>query len=390
MEVSDMAISSYQKNGATFFRVRAQYKSPRFASIRLTEQVSGLRSRIEAEKAETKLTKELERRAHEQEVRRSILGQTFGAVLDDWYRVQMDVRVPFGSVQPETVKDYYQGLRKWMADFKHVPCSNITPLDLMQLFNKLSEEGRSFAHRQRLRTVLKSVFDHGIKAGLVSLTRNPAHDLQLKKSEEKKPEILTIVEIRKLVEVAFARQHDWRHVWALALLTGMRNGELFALQWSDVDWERKLITVSRSFNCRTKTIGSTKAGHWRDVPISEDCRRLLLELRQSASRAAYVLLRLPRWDHGIQAAVLRTFCLENGLPSVRFHTLRACFGTQLLRQGISAAVVMKIAGWRDLKTMQRYIRLAGIEVAGATDGLSVLPPEEAAANVVAFRPKSSS
>jgi integrase len=390
MEECDMAISSYQKNGESYFRVRAQYKSSRFPSIRLTEQVSGLRSQAEAEKLETKLTKELERRVRETEVRRSILGQTFGSVLDDWYRVQMDVRVPFGSVRPETVMDYYQSVRKGMADFKHVPCSNITPLDLMQLFNGLAEKGSSFTYRQRLRTILKSVFDHGIKAGLVSMTRNPAHDLQLKKSEEKKPEILTIGEIRKLVEVAFARQHEWRHVWALALLTGMRNGELHALQWSDVDWERKLITVSRSFNCRTRTTGSTKAGYWRDVPISEDCKRLLLELRQLTGGTPLVLPRLSRWDNGIQAAVLRTFCLENGLPSVRFHTLRACFGTQLLRQGISSAIVMKIAGWKDLKTMQRYIRLAGIEVAGATDGLSVLPPEEVAANVVAFRPKSTS
>src|SRR5690606_33423153 len=98
----------------------------------------------------------------------------------------------------------------------------------------------------------------------------------------------------------------------------------------------------------------------------------------------YVLPRLYRWDQGSQALVLRTFCLEHGLPSVRFHTLRACFGTQLLRQGVSAAIVMKIAGWKDLKTMQRYIRLAGVEVAGATDKLSVLPPEEIAANVVSL------
>ncbi|MBU6376109.1 MAG: site-specific integrase [Bdellovibrionales bacterium] len=103
--------------------------------------------------------------------------------------------------------------------------------------------------------------------------------------------------------------------------------------------------------------------------------------------AAFCLPWLERWANGIQASVLRTFCLQHGLPSIRFHTLRACFGTQLLRQGISAAIVMKIAGWKDLKTMQRYIRLAGVEVAGATDGLSVLPPIEVAANVVSLRPR---
>jgi integrase len=383
-----MAIHEYQKNGETLFRVRTQTKSSRFPSIRLTEQVSGLRTRAEAEKAHQRLAKELQRRLHEAELQRSILGQSWGSVLDQWHRAQLDVRVPFGSIRPETLEDYYRGLRKWMADFDHAPCASISTLDLMQLFNKLSDQGMSFAYRQKLRTQLKAVFDYGIKAGLVNLNRNPAHDLMLKKAEERKPEILTIGEIRKLVEVAFGRQHEWRHVWALALLTGMRNGELFALQWSDVDLERKLITVSRSFNCRIKEIKSTKAGYWRDVPISQDCQRLLVELRGLTGDSPFVLPRLYRWDHGIQAAVLRTFCLEHGLPSVKFHTLRACFGTQLLRQGVSSVVVMKVAGWKDLKTMQRYIRLAGIEVAGATDQLSVLPPEEIAANVVAFRPRN--
>ncbi len=204
---------------------------------------------------------------------------------------------------------------------------------------------------------------------------------------EGRNEILTIGEIRKLNEIAFAVKHEWRHVWALALLTGMRNGELFALQWSDIDWDNKLITVARSFNCRLRKIGSTKAGYWRDVPMSADCLRLLQELKSITGNQNYILPRLNRWDHGIQAAVLRNFCLENNLPSVRFHTLRACFGTQLLRHGVPSAVVMKIAGWKDLKTMQRYIRLAGVEVAGATDKLSVLPPEEIAANVLAFRPR---
>ena len=38
---------------------------------------------------------------------------------------------------------------------------------------------------------------------------------------------------------------------------------------------------------------------------------------------------------------------------------------------------MKIAGWRDLKTMQRYIRMAGIDEAGATEALRFIPTEEA-------------
>ena len=89
----------------------------------------------------------------------------------------------------------------------------------------------------------------------------------------------------------------------------------------------------------------------------------------------------------MQAQILRQFCEGCGITSVKFHTLRACFGTQLIKDGVAPAVVMKMAGWKDLKTMQRYIRLAGIEVKGATNGLKLLPEAEVMGRVVSlFRP----
>ncbi len=47
----------------------------------------------------------------------------------------------------------------------------------------------------------------------------------------------------------------------MALMTGMRNGELYALRWIDVDLDKGLITVQRSFNKRTGEFKSTKAGY---------------------------------------------------------------------------------------------------------------------------------
>jgi len=60
----------------------------------------------------------------------------------------------------------------------------------------------------------------------------------------------------------------------------MRNGELFALKWSDVDLEKGLITVQQSYNKRTKEFKSTKAGCLRTVPISEELVSILMSLPQ--------------------------------------------------------------------------------------------------------------
>ncbi|MCB0361141.1 MAG: tyrosine-type recombinase/integrase [Bdellovibrionales bacterium] len=85
-------------------------------------------------------------------------------------------------------------------------------------------------------------------------------------------------------------------------------------------------------------------------------------LMRMPGASKFVLPRFQSWKDGRQAEILREFCQGAGIPSVKFHTIRACFATQLIRDGIAPAVVMKVSGWKDLKTMRHYIRLAGIEI----------------------------
>ena len=88
----------------------------------------------------------------------------------------------------------------------------------------------------------------------------------------------------------------------------------------------------------------------------------------------FVLPHHYAWSNGQAGAILRGFLKEVGIDKdIVFHTLRACFATHMLAQGVNQATVMKIGGWKDIKTFQIYVRLAGVEVKGATDVLSVLP-----------------
>jgi integrase len=159
----------------------------------------------------------------------------------------------------------------------------------------------------------------------------------------------------------------------VALLTGMRNGELFALKWSDVDLDKGLITVQRSYNKRTKEFKSTKAGYWRTVPISGELKQLLIDMRTCSSVGeGLVLNRMRSWDQGQQAKVLKEFCRMISITPIKFHTLRACTATHLISEGVEPVKVMKVCGWQDLKTMARYLRLSGVEEKGVTDGLRLL------------------
>jgi len=69
----------------------------------------------------------------------------------------------------------------------------------------------------------------------------------------------------------------------------------------------------------------------------------------------YLFPRFKEWERGEQALILRDFCAQIEIPSVKFHTLRACFATQLLIMGVDAGTIMAIGGWSNYKTFRIYL-----------------------------------
>lgn len=237
-----------------------------------------------------------------------------------------------------------------------------------------------------MRSALNSVFNWAISKGKVPL--NPVKNIRIKfNSEEKRPEILTLSEIHTLLSQARALNDPWYYVWALALLTGMRNGELHALKWSKVDFENGLIYIEENYNTKERKTKPTKGGYWRQIGIEAPLMKLLKELKLQTGNTSFVLPRFKDWDKGYQAKILRRFCKQIGIPPVKFHTLRACFATHLLNSGTNQAQVQKICGWKDSETMDRYVRLSGIDIKGATRNLPILPPDQVMGKVVDFLPR---
>ena len=99
---------------------------------------------------------------------------------------------------------------------------------------------------------------------------------------------------------------------------------------------------------------------------------IVLEKLRFDDGGDFVLPRLAEWRQGQQAKVLKEFCRSVELTPIKFHTLRACFATQLISDGVEPIKVMKVCGWMDMKTMARYVRLSGVDESGVTDKLCLL------------------
>lgn len=368
-----MSIKEYQSNGKTFYEIYVHVKSNVDPLLRIQKKKKNIATLKEAAREETRMIKEalIELGALEEK------SDTWERIIELWYNEQ--VRNGFSNYSNKfTAEDYKRMLQRYTATWMKRRPHELTRGDGKKILDTLASDLKSKSFILKVKNTINLIFQWGIDNRLIrEVYISPVKGIKIDKKEEKFPEILNLTEIRTFLYEAKARNHEWYPIWATALLTGMRSGELFALEWNDVDFENKLVRVKKSFSKRTNEIKSTKAGYWRNVPISNELNNLLVELKSLTGSTTWVLPRLSEWLRGEQAKPLRHFLKENGLPSVKFHTLRACFATQLLADGVETAKVMKIGGWKDLKTMQIYMRLAGVDEKGATEGLRFLPSDEA-------------
>jgi integrase len=369
-----MSVREYEESGAKLWMVYVNVRHPKILGARKQKTVKGFKSESAALQEEKRLLKSLTAELNEE----ADNGPTWEEVLEKWELAMRKEGNHFPYSQT-TIQDYVSCLRRWTSDWLPRHSNTLGRADGRSMLSQLEAADKSRNFRKNVKYMVNVVFKWAIEERVISgVAASPVEGVKLSADKfEKVPDIFTIDEMRTLLKEAKSFEHPWYPVWATAMLTGMRNGELHALLWSDVDLEGRRITVSKSYDTRMRRVKSTKAGYWRTVPIADELYALLSELKAQAGDRAHVLPRFWEWDKGEQARVLRKFCLGIGIRSVCFHALRACFATQLLANDIAPARVMKICGWRDLKTMQHYVRLAGVDERGATDVLRVLPSDSA-------------
>ena len=298
---------------------------------------------------------------------------------EEWAKICIDSMKM--ECRASTIISYEGIVKKWInPHWKNLSLDEITRSEIHDLvFHKV--QGVSQSTRSNILKRIKKILDMALSEGLIP--NNPALGLKVKIPETHQ-KVLNASEISTLLYEAKAFKHRFYEAWAFAILTGMRSGELYALRWSNVDFDNGFIHVVQSWSNKNG-FGPTKSARNRVVPISSECDKFLKELRLK-SRGEFVLPRLKEWEHGDQAKILRSFCEGIGTTPVRFHDLRATFITQMLTRGVALAKVMSIVGHSELKTTQGYLRLCGQDLKGATDDLGVtIPSDIQGADIISFK-----
>lgn len=257
--------------------------------------------------------------------------------------------------------------------FNHIPSSwhqkridQITPSDIKALLNTLRH--KPFA-AERLHASLSSLYNRLIR--LEKLSKSPLKDITAPRVPKREYPILSDAQIDQiLTESEGTRAHL---PIVLALMVGLRRGEVCGLQWGDIESGWKRIRIRRQVT--RAGIGPTKTeSSRRPIPIPASLRYALVLHGQTVREtpSGWIFPRhsgdRPIWPESLNA-ITRPF-----LPTgVRFHDLRHNCATRLMELGTPPRVTQELLGHSNVAiTLDVYSSVLPSMSAAAVDQLASL------------------
>jgi len=281
---------------------------------------------------------------------------TVGALVGRWFDLAK------ADLSPSTVRGYERSIRRYIEPaLGDVPLDPLRVAQIDELYAQLrtggGEEGGPLATAtiRQVHAVLRRALQQGVKWGWID--SNPAALASPPRVRNRLIEAPEPTVVARLIEKAGDDNPDFGAFLQIAATTGARRGEICALHWDDVDFERGTVTIARSVvdGIHGELIEKdTKTHSVRRVALDHATLKVLLDHRDrcrwratacgtNVSSAAYVFSReadssLPMKPNDFTHAfiVLRD---RLGLRGVRLHDLRHFAATRLLAAGIPVRTV---------------------------------------------------
>lgn len=245
------------------------------------------------------------------------------------------------QLRPSTTKDYASKAKRISAALGRVRLDRLTSEQIERAHAAWRDEGLSPGMVRNLHRVLHAALNSAVSRG--ALMRNPASRVRVAVPQPTGTGALTADQTKTLLAKTADQPYGVR--WWLALLLGMRQGEVLSLQWSDVDLERGVLFVRRETKTRTSR---------RALPLAAPIAVMLARLPRTS---VFVFPRASgeRRDSKADWTEWQMLLASCDLPRVRVHDARHTTPTLLLELGVPARVVSEILGHSTTRlTMDTY------------------------------------
>lgn len=288
---------------------------------------------------------------------------------DDWFNTWLNEykknQVKIGTY--ESYRRCYESMVKDKIGSRYI--FEIRGEHIQHLYNTLVKEKYSISSIQVVAAILNGSLGQALRNGL--LEQNPVKMAQLPKQKGKKEGRIAMTKEQQDLFMEYAKESYLYRFFAIMLRTGMRNGELRGLRYTDINRNKKLLHVGNTLK-NIPGIGyidqppKTKTSE-RDIPLTEDTLRLLEEQYRF-------------WGFKVEKLGRYLFCNENGepltesrvqgeinriikriiadgydFPYITPHVFRHTFATRAIEAGMQPQVLKTILGHSSLNmTMDLY------------------------------------
>lgn len=286
----------------------------------------------------------------------------------------------FETMRP-TWKPNTAELYKKIIELKLTPAlgsfkvKSLTPLKIQDFINQIYKEN-SLNYARLVRIVLGASLKYAV-VPLGIIPSSPAEYIKIPKKD--KPTEPSCVDLETIQKAFNEIKAPYNVALMIALHTGLRLGEVFALNWGDIDLNNKIIDVNKTLSYTSKSwlISSPKTNESRRrVPFGDSLARLLSSYRaeqlknkieygqfyvknfikdglvnfESGTETDFLLTE--RWGAFAKPSSMERYCRKYGF---RFHALRHTHATSLMDAGINPKIVKERLGHSNVSiTLQTY------------------------------------
>ena len=299
--------------------------------------------------------------------------------LDEWFERWMKIYKE-KSIRPNTKREYVHLYHKNISPYCGGKLLNkFVKSDIQNLIDIADDDNYGYERQSKIKIILKDMFQRAVEDHLV--VNNPVSGIKLRKDKEINARALTIEEQTTFFE--YSQNTFYDNLFNVAVNTGLRPGELFALQFDDINLEEGYIDVNKTLVYQKYLTDTRKEFHveapktkqsYRRVPINRKCKIHLekqMELKEIVSekrpKEQNDYLFVTKFNTPLNSqiyadairAVIRSINLtrakDNQFLNFSGHVFRHTFATRCFEAGVEAKVVQKYLGHASLKmTMDLY------------------------------------
>lgn len=275
------------------------------------------------------------------------------------------------KIKPSTFQRYEGIYRNYIKEssIAGVKLSSINSIKLQNFYNELSKKNYSYTQINTLNTVLKVFFNWCIDNDC--LLKNPCLKVNIKgnktdiiNNSKKSLEILSENEIKIIKE--YIKGTEYEILILLDMATGLRQGELLALDWEHIDLKKKELSIDKSvkevytydddIHKHIETIVQTPKTltSFRTVPIPDELINMLNNIENKTG-----ILFADENGNYLKAKNIsyqwKKILKECNIPHKKFHSIRHTYASMLLKNGVDIQTVAELMGHSAISITQIYL-----------------------------------